>query len=376
MQSDTAVAQSTLSRPGEAQASGDLTEGTSVEKPKKKRISGDRAALGVTQQEAYYQAPSLGGGTGVSALLTTSRARIDRQVAYPEAKQKAKAASSASWSGYEEWKEAKNLEVCTKTGAIVSITWDRGDEGTRDALSPGSALRRRHAIHYLFVEVFGAPKEEEWAAPNFHLRLSLPRVIMDMLNIPATSKARVITTMKAIIDAHEAKKEYDPSAAIKAGRGAKVLIEDYTLQAEVVYRVMESGMSLGNTVVVLNQWRRRRTLEPISYGCLQRFARSSAVMVLEKRETSPTRTSGPAAVRGRCTERGNVRQSCASATARARTCLPSQCTLLSWGHTRTSWGPRGAGRRRRGLRSVLAKFKILGWGGAQEAISSLSSLPQ
>ena len=126
MQSDTAVAQSTLSRPGEAQASGDLKEGTSVEKPKKRRISGDRAAL----------------------------------------------------------------------------------------------------------------------------------------------KARVITTMKAIIHAHKAKRDYDPSAAIKSGRGAKVLIEEYTPQAEVVYRVMESGMRLGNTVVVLNQWRRRRTLEPISYGFL------------------------------------------------------------------------------------------------------------
>ena len=106
-----------------------------------------------------------------------------------------------------------------------------------------------------------------------------------MLNIPATSKARAITTMKAAIDAHEAKKDYGPSAAIKSGRGAKVLIEDYTPQAEVVYRVIESGMSLGSTVVVLNQWRRRRTLEPVSYGCLQRFVRSSVVMVLEKRET-------------------------------------------------------------------------------------------
>ena len=74
--------------------------------------------------------------------------------------------------------------------------------------------------------------------------------------------------MKAIIDAHKAKREYDPSAAIKSGRGAKVLIEEYTPQAEVVYRVMESGMSLGNTVVVLNQWRRRRALGLISYGCL------------------------------------------------------------------------------------------------------------
>ena len=79
MQSDTAVAQSTL------QASGDATEGTSVEKPKKRCIPGDRAALGVTQHEAYCQAPSLGGGTGVSASLT-GKARIGPQVAYPAAK--------------------------------------------------------------------------------------------------------------------------------------------------------------------------------------------------------------------------------------------------------------------------------------------------
>jgi len=45
------VAQSTLRRPGETQAPGDLKEANSVEKPKKRRISGDRAALGVTKKE-------------------------------------------------------------------------------------------------------------------------------------------------------------------------------------------------------------------------------------------------------------------------------------------------------------------------------------
>jgi hypothetical protein len=35
----------------------------------------------------------------------------------------------------------------------------------------------------------------------------------------------------------------------------------------------------------------------------------------------------------------------------------------------------GAGRRRRGLRSVLAEFKISGFGGTPEAISSCSFLP-
>ena len=55
----------------------------------------------------------------------------------------------------------------------------------------------------------------------------------------------------------------------------------------------------------------------------------------------PDEISGPAAARGRCTERGAVRQSCTSATARTRTCLNSLCTPLSWRPTRASWGPRG-----------------------------------
>jgi hypothetical protein len=50
-------------------------------------------------------------------------------------------------------------------------------------------------------------------------------------------------------------------------------------------------------------------------------------------------------------------------------------------HTRGGLrGPSGvrgwAGRRRRGLRSVLAEFKISDWGGTQEAINSWSSLPK
>jgi hypothetical protein len=56
--------------------------------------------------------------------------------------------------------------------------------------------------------------------------------------------------------------------------------------------------------------------------------------------------------------------------------LTSRCTPLSRGPTRTSWGPRETGRRRRGPSSVLAEFKMLGWGGTQEAISSSSFLPK
>ena len=119
------------------------------------------------------------------------------------------------------------------------ITWIRDGEVARDTLSPGSAALRRNAIHYFLVEVFGAPEKEDWKTPNFHERISLPRVIMGMLDIPANSKEAAIAAMEAISDAHQAKKDYDPSAAIKAGRGTKALIEGYTAQAELMCRVGE-----------------------------------------------------------------------------------------------------------------------------------------
>ena len=62
-------------------------------------------------------------------MLTGVKARTDPQAAHPATKQKAKAAAVASRAGYEEWKKTKCFEVCTKTGAVVSITWDLEDEG-------------------------------------------------------------------------------------------------------------------------------------------------------------------------------------------------------------------------------------------------------
>jgi len=195
-----------------------------------------------------------------------------------------------SCAGYEEWKKAKCLEVFTETGAIFSITWDRDDEETRHPLSPGSVARRRHAIYYLFVEVFGAPKKEDWTAPNFHLRLSLPAAVAAAghhghVQHPGHQQGGGHHGHGSRQRRARGEEGIRPVGCHQSGARRQVLVEDYIPQAEVVYRVMESGMGLGNTVVVLNQWSRWRTLEPASCGCLQRFVRSSAVMVLEKRET-------------------------------------------------------------------------------------------
>jgi len=75
---------------------------------------------------------------------------------------------------------------------------------------------------------------------------------------------------------------YDPTQRIKDGRGAKSKLDDLTPQAEDVYNATESGMSLGSTVVLLNQWRRAQKLGSIGYGTLQRLVADSPVMKLGK----------------------------------------------------------------------------------------------
>ena len=84
--------------------------------------------------------------------------------------------------------------------------------------SAGSAKRRKYAAQYLYDEVFGSPKEAEWGAPELPPRLSLPRILMDMLDIPNSGKEATITAMQTMSEAHKAGSEYDPSGAIKAGR--------------------------------------------------------------------------------------------------------------------------------------------------------------
>ena len=260
--------------------------------PKKRRMSGDKDPGAQTAHESRYVGISQMAG-GLGRYLAGSRARTDPQVAYPSNKAKAKAAVAAAWSKYREWKST-SVVVDTKTGALISISWELAEEAEPSSrLNEGMSTARKYAIQYLFIEQFGAPPPEEWDDHHRVLNkdqetarcISLPTVIMRMLNIPAGSKQSVEKAMHDIFRAHHNNELYGPSKSVKEGRGRKPLIDDLTPQAEVVYRTMESGLSLGNTVVLVNQWRRARGMDPLSYGALQYFVKRSSVMEVEKRGT-------------------------------------------------------------------------------------------
>jgi len=95
-------------------------------RPKKKRRSGDAAALGMTKEEEYYRPATLSHG-GQGSYLAGGLARSDPQSTYHGNGSRAKQAAAASWEEYRDWKRT-SVEVNLKNGAIVSITWDDKEE--------------------------------------------------------------------------------------------------------------------------------------------------------------------------------------------------------------------------------------------------------
>ena len=139
---------------------------------KKRRRSADAVGIGVTHGRAKYERTSLGAGPGATACCRKPVATPSKCTHRPISGPNAVEAAWEEYNEYNEYKKSLSLEVCSRTGAILSITWGRDDAGPRDPLSAGSTKRRKYAIHYLYDEVFGSPKEAK----------SAPRILMDMLD--------------------------------------------------------------------------------------------------------------------------------------------------------------------------------------------------
>ena len=103
---------------------------------KKRRLSGDLIALGVTKNQARYEQATLGGGSGMSCLLTGGKASIEPQQAYPSIKNRNKfggvgkgyedavGATAIGASGEPIWKEEVRRKLMTRSEHAVRCVAD------------------------------------------------------------------------------------------------------------------------------------------------------------------------------------------------------------------------------------------------------------
>ena len=96
------------------------------------------------------------GANGARAYLGGDRARVDPQAGWRSCHMRAADASKSSWADYIDWKQSQHVEICTKTGAILSITFDLSKAGnlweqpaqeldTQEA-TPGISLEHARAL--------------------------------------------------------------------------------------------------------------------------------------------------------------------------------------------------------------------------------------
>ena len=102
----------------------------------------------------------------------------------------------------------------------------------------GLELSRRHSIRYLFEYVLGNPPEDEWNGENGTVKF-----LMRTLWIPDGSRTVVVRVMREVAASIASGDEWDPNNGIRK-RGAKLLIEENTATATLIYRSLEQGLSL------------------------------------------------------------------------------------------------------------------------------------
>jgi len=237
-----------------------------------KRGPRDLSSLQPSSHEKRYEAVSQKG------YFKSTEPQRDAE-SKSKAKKRCKLAAADSWSEYLDWKD----KHVSDDGITMSIDLGAKLRKSSSSLVNGMAKCRRFAVQYFFVQYYGAAPEEAWG--DFDERRNVPTLIMMHVAAPEGSYASVVEVLRQILAAGDAGEAYDPSKTIREGRGAICKIKDLTPQAEVVYRTMESGLSLGKTLVLLNRYRRRKGLDPCSYGCLQHFVATSEVMIMEARTT-------------------------------------------------------------------------------------------
>ena len=120
----------------------------------------------------------------------------------------------------------------------------------KPALSSGLSVARRHGIRYLFEYQFGAPAEDQLNEDGKGMWPELASIIRDLLLMPLGSSREIEEVFRNVLIAIEEKKVYQPG-----GRGRKTpLIIDKSTQSLLVLNAKRSGMSIGETVAILNEY--------------------------------------------------------------------------------------------------------------------------
>ena len=121
----------------------------------------------------------------------------------------------------ERQAQAANASAAAAAQRVTFVEEEEGDDDIWYTTTPagqkipsgGLAFARRHAIHYAYHYIYGAPPPGEWAG-----RGGVIARIAERLEIPEGSRPLIKVVLERSVAAAKAGVEYDPSNAAGQGR--------------------------------------------------------------------------------------------------------------------------------------------------------------
>jgi hypothetical protein len=132
-------------------------------------------------------------------------------------------------------------------------------DSSRDRLKPGMAECRRYAIQYIFVQLLNEPSENEWRNKD------TVTAIMNILDIAPGTRNGVIKTLREIVRC----RQEGVSFVAKCKRNRTLLIRENSVEADVIYKGIEKGLSIFYITILVNFTRRSRNLSNVSWSAVE-----------------------------------------------------------------------------------------------------------
>lgn len=144
----------------------------------------------------------------------------------------------------------------------------------KERLSGDMLEFRKGAIIYIYCYLLGSPPPDVWAGIDGTILN-----IMNRLSLPRNSRTRVTEILKARYEFNLTNEE------VRKQSGRPSLINEGTDEAIIIILSLEKGLGLGNATILVNEHRRVKGDDPISYSAVQRFCSSSPILSCTRRAT-------------------------------------------------------------------------------------------
>ena len=223
-----------------------------------------------------------------------SKSKCESDISYSKARRISKERTEAVLISHANKEAFTTPSKCIETIHQEETVVDHEDAGEVEEEKPERRGRirdghfessQRGCIAHLFKYIFGLPPEKEW--------VMIITKIMTYLRMPNGSRNVVRNVFKGVLEAEKKGVEYDADKGTSSRRFGKFKISDDCIEAGLICKTLQHGLSITHATVLANESRRARGLDSVSWSCVENWSLRSEFIAKFRRGTKKSGKSDP-----------------------------------------------------------------------------------